>query len=123
MSYKVYFILNNKKIEANADEGLSFLEIAHNNDIPLVGNCGGAMACGTCIVELSDEWIEILKATEEEEDVLDVVFGVTKNTQYRNSCQLKIRGKFKDIFIHFFICQGIFRIRSLEKIHFRLYTN
>jgi 2Fe-2S ferredoxin len=83
---KVIFVVNNKKIEAKAEEGFSLLEIAHSNDIELHGNCGGAMACGSCHVILSDEWIGKLPAQDDENDVLDVIFGVTKNS--RLGCQI-----------------------------------
>jgi 2Fe-2S ferredoxin len=85
---KVIFIQKNgDSVAVEAQEGLSLLEVAHINNIDLDGNCGGAVACGTCHVIVDDAWInKITKPTEQEEDVLDIVFGLTTNS--RLACQI-----------------------------------
>ncbi len=85
---KVIFTQKNGQIaEIEAQEGLSILEVAQQNDIDLDGNCGGALACGTCHVIVPDNWVKkISPATNEEEDILDIVFGVTPNS--RMACQI-----------------------------------
>ncbi|NQV48089.1 MAG: 2Fe-2S iron-sulfur cluster binding domain-containing protein [Rhodospirillaceae bacterium] len=75
--------------EVDAPEGLSVMEIAHKNDIDLEGACEGALACSTCHVIVSDDWFGKLdEATEEEEDMLDLAFGLTHTS--RLGCQIKI---------------------------------
>jgi len=67
--------------------GLSVLEIAHRNDIDIEGACEGSLACSTCHVVVEPEWYELLKdATEDEEDMLDLAFGLTKTS--RLGCQI-----------------------------------
>jgi 2Fe-2S ferredoxin len=76
-----------KRIEVEAPIGLSVLEIAHKNDIDLEGACEGSLACSTCHVVVDPSWFEVLKdPTEDEEDMLDLAFGLTKTS--RLGCQI-----------------------------------
>jgi len=71
----------------DAPIGLSVLEIAHRNDVDIEGACEGSLACSTCHVIIESEWYELLKdATEDEEDMLDLAFGLTKTS--RLGCQI-----------------------------------
>ena len=73
--------------EVEAPVGLSVLEIAHRNDIDIEGACEGSLACSTCHVIVDSEWYELLKdATEDEEDMLDLAFGLTQTS--RLGCQI-----------------------------------
>jgi len=73
--------------EVDAPVGLSVLEIAHRNDIDIEGACEGSLACSTCHVIVDPEWYELLKdATEDEEDMLDLAFGLTQTS--RLGCQI-----------------------------------
>jgi 2Fe-2S ferredoxin len=73
--------------EVDAPVGLSVLEIAHKNDIDLEGACEGSLACSTCHVIVEPEWYDLLAdATEDEEDMLDLAFGLTKTS--RLGCQI-----------------------------------
>ena len=75
--------------EVDAPIGLSVLEIAHRNDVDIEGACEGSLACSTCHVIVEPDWIELLKdATEDEEDMLDLAFGLTKTS--RLGCQIVI---------------------------------
>lgn len=75
------------KKEVDAPVGLSVLEIAHRNDIPLEGACEGSLACSTCHVIVDKEDYERLpEATEDEEDMLDLAFGLTHTS--RLGCQI-----------------------------------
>lgn len=85
---KMTFIERNgirKTVEAPV--GLSVLEIAHKNDVDIEGACEGSLACSTCHIIVEAEWYELLKdATEDEEDMLDLAFGLTKTS--RLGCQI-----------------------------------
>ncbi|HEY3919167.1 MAG TPA: ferredoxin family 2Fe-2S iron-sulfur cluster binding protein [Stellaceae bacterium] len=73
--------------EVEAPIGLSVLEIAHRNDIDIEGACEGSLACSTCHIIVDPEWYELLKdATEDEEDMLDLAFGLTQTS--RLGCQI-----------------------------------
>jgi ferredoxin, 2Fe-2S len=78
---------NRCKVEAKA--GQSVLEIAHANNIDIEGACEGAMACSTCHVIVEAEWFDKLpELTEDEEDMLDLAFGLTRWS--RLGCQLEL---------------------------------
>ena len=78
---------NGTRREVEAPLGLSVLEIAHRNDIDIEGACEGSLACSTCHVIVDPEWYELLQdASEDEEDMLDLAFGLTKTS--RLGCQI-----------------------------------
>ncbi|RAU21469.1 2Fe-2S ferredoxin [Paramagnetospirillum kuznetsovii] len=73
--------------DVEAAEGLSVLEIAHHAKIDLEGACEGSLACSTCHVIVDKAWYDKLKpATEDEEDMLDLAFGLTATS--RLGCQI-----------------------------------
>jgi 2Fe-2S ferredoxin len=75
--------------EVDAPLGLSVLEIAHRNKIDIEGACEGSLACSTCHVIVDPDWYDLLKdATEDEEDMLDLAFGLTATS--RLGCQIII---------------------------------
>ncbi|MEO8559537.1 MAG: ferredoxin family 2Fe-2S iron-sulfur cluster binding protein [Rhodospirillales bacterium] len=75
--------------EVEAPIGLSVLEIAHRNKIDLEGACEGSLACSTCHVVIDAEWYDLLPgASEDEEDMLDLAFGLTHTS--RLGCQIII---------------------------------
>jgi ferredoxin, 2Fe-2S len=74
----------------DAPIGLSVLEIAHRNGIDIEGACEGSLACSTCHVIVDPDWYSLLKpATEDEEDMLDLAFGLTQTS--RLGCQIVMR--------------------------------
>lgn len=76
---------NRKVVEAPV--GLSLLEVAHKNNVDLEGACEGSLACSTCHLIIDAEWFDALpEATEDEEDMLDLAFGLTKTS--RLGCQI-----------------------------------
>lgn len=85
---RVIFITpEGENINIDAPEGLSLLEIAHQNNIDLEGACEGALACSTCHVIVDPEWYpKLYPATEDEEDMLDLAFGLTRTS--RLGCQI-----------------------------------
>ena len=86
--FKMFFVLpDGSEKEVEAPEGISVLEIAHTNDIDLEGACEGSLACSTCHVIVSKDWYGKLEdASEDEEDMLDLAFGLTKTS--RLGCQI-----------------------------------
>jgi len=75
--------------ECEAPVGISVLEVAHKNGVPLEGACEGSLACSTCHVVVDDKFYELLpEASEDEEDMLDLAFGLTHTS--RLGCQIKI---------------------------------
>jgi 2Fe-2S ferredoxin len=73
----------------DAPLGLSVMEIAHRHEIDLEGACEGSLACSTCHVVVAQEWFDLLPdAADDEEDMLDLAFGLTKTS--RLGCQIRM---------------------------------
>lgn len=73
--------------DVDAPVGHSLLQIAWDNKIDIEGACEGAMACSTCHVVVAPEWFDRLEeASEDEEDMLDLAFGLTRTS--RLCCQI-----------------------------------
>ncbi len=73
--------------QVDAPSGVSVLEIAHKNAIPLEGACEGSLACSTCHVIVDEKFYDGLpQAKEDEEDMLDLAFGLTHTS--RLGCQI-----------------------------------
>lgn len=88
---KVFFIKpGDTVVEIEADIGLSILEVAHKNNIDLEGACEGSLACSTCHVIVDQEWFDLVpEATEDEDDMLDLAFGLTSTS--RLGCQIILK--------------------------------
>jgi 2Fe-2S ferredoxin len=84
----VHFInTDGTKTTVEAPVGLSVLEVAHQNGVDLEGACEGSLACSTCHVIVEESFYESLpEATEDEEDMLDLAFGLTATS--RLGCQI-----------------------------------
>ncbi|KAK4778739.1 hypothetical protein SAY86_006267 [Trapa natans] len=68
--------------------GMSMLEAAHENDIELEGACEGSLACSTChVIVMNMEYYNKLEdPSDEENDMLDLAFGLTETS--RLGCQV-----------------------------------
>ncbi len=89
MAKMVFVERNGQRREVDAPLGLSVLEIAHRNDVDIEGACEGSLACSTCHVVVDKGWIgRLAEASEDEEDMLDLAFGLTATS--RLGCQLII---------------------------------
>ena len=73
--------------EVEARPGERLLDVAQNEGQPLEGTCEGQMACSTCHVIVDPEdFPKLPRASEEEEDMLDLASHVTRTS--RLSCQI-----------------------------------
>ena len=78
---------NGNRREVEAPLGLSVLEVAHKYGVDIEGACEGSLACSTCHVIVDPAWFRTLaKPTEDEEDMLDLAFGLTETS--RLGCQI-----------------------------------
>lgn len=70
--------------------GMSIMEGALKYAVPgLDGDCGGACACATCHVYVSDDWHEKAGPRDElEADMLDFAFDVSEKS--RLGCQIRM---------------------------------
>ncbi len=76
----------------DAPNGLSVLEIAHKHGVDLEGACEGSLACSTCHVVVDEAFFnKIPAAKDDEEDMLDLAFGLTHTS--RLGCQIIMSDK------------------------------
>jgi ferredoxin, 2Fe-2S len=89
MPKMVFIERDGTRKEVEAPIGLSVLDIAHRNNVDLEGACEGSLACSTCHIIVDPDWFDMLpEATEDEEDMLDLAFGLAKTS--RLGCQIKM---------------------------------
>lgn len=96
---KITFIQkDNSEIEVDATVGKTLLDVIKENNIDLIGACNGVCACGTCHVLIDEETLsKIEPAKEDEESILDIVFGIQHNS--RLACQVIITEQMEDAII------------------------
>ena len=76
-----------KSVEA--ENGLSVMEIARDNDLDIEGTCGGSISCCTCHIIIDKDWFSIVGGhNPDEEDMLDLAVGLQPTS--RLSCQIEI---------------------------------
>ena len=76
-----------KSVEA--ENGLSVMEIARDNDLDIEGTCGGSISCCTCHVIIDKDWFSIVGGPNpDEEDMLDLALGLQPTS--RLSCQIEV---------------------------------
>jgi len=93
MSVKVRFLSakGDQVSEVAAQDGARLLDIAQADGQPLEGTCEGQMACSTChVIVDADDFSRLPRASEEEEDMLDLAAGVTRTS--RLACQIWLEG-------------------------------
>jgi ferredoxin len=71
-------------------DGSNLLDIAQANDLDMEGACGGSCACSTCHVIVTDQdmYDKIPEPSDDENDMLDLAFGLTETS--RLGCQVEM---------------------------------
>lgn len=68
-------------------DGWSAMEILRDAGLPIAAECGGACACATCHVYVTDGWAgKLPPKSDAETDMLDMALAVEENS--RLSCQI-----------------------------------
>jgi 2Fe-2S ferredoxin len=89
MAKLVFIERDGTRREVEAPDGLSVMEVAHLYGVEIEGACEGSLACATCHVIVDPAWFDKLNpASENEEDMLDMAFGVTATS--RLGCQIRM---------------------------------
>ena len=89
----------NEEQEVLAPAGARLLDIAQNAGQPLEGTCEGQMACSTCHVIIgAEDFDKLPRASEEEEDMLDLAAHVTRRS--RLACQIWLTDALETLTVH-----------------------
>ena len=82
-----------------AKVGQSLLTLGQVNGMPLEGTCEGQMACSTChVIVAADDFVRLPKASEVEEDMLDLAAGATRYS--RLACQIMLTDELDGLTVH-----------------------
>lgn len=91
-----YVTSDGKEIAVQGKEGQDLMRLAHEHDIDLEGACEGSLACSTCHIILpKDYYARLPEPSDEENDMLDLAFGLTQTS--RLGCQVKLTEKLEGI--------------------------
>ena len=89
----------NEEQEVLAPAGARLLDIAQNVGQPLEGTCEGQMACSTChVIIAAEDFAKLPRASEEEEDMLDLAAHVTRRS--RLACQIWLTDELETLTVH-----------------------
>lgn len=75
------------EFEVPTDMGFNLMEIMKANELPVEGTCGGMALCASCHCYIESDH-KLVKASDDEEDMLDQAFFVEENS--RLSCQIPL---------------------------------
>lgn len=82
--------------EVEAKDGDNLLDIAQAAGQPLEGTCEGQMACSTChVIFDAADFAKLPKASEDEEDMLDLAASTTRYS--RLSCQITLKDSYDEL--------------------------
>ena len=82
--------------EVEAKPGQRLLDVAWAAREPLEGACEGVMACSTChVIVDSGDFEDLPRASEEEEDLLDLAAHATRTS--RLACQIILTADMKTL--------------------------
>ena len=86
----INFKLRNGEIKKiDAEDGLTLMEVARDNDLGIEGTCGGSISCCTCHVVIEKDWFcKVGPANPDEEDMLDLAMDLQATS--RLGCQIEI---------------------------------
>ena len=86
-----YIEFNGTEHIVDVETGMTVMEGARDNNIPgIEGDCGGACACSTCHVYVTQGMSDCSEADEDEEDRVEEAPGLQINS--RLCCQAVVEG-------------------------------
>ena len=86
-----------KKIDA--EDGLTLMEVARDNDLGIEGTCGGSISCCTCHVVIEKDWfVKVGPANPDEEDMLDLAVDLQPTS--RLGCQIEVTPELDGIIVN-----------------------
>ena len=86
-----------KKIDA--EDGLTLMEVARDNDLGIEGTCGGSISCCTCHVVIEKDWfVKVGPANPDEEDMLDLAVDLQPTS--RLGCQIEVTPELNGLIVN-----------------------
>ena len=96
----INFKLRNGKIQKiDAEDGLTLMEVARDNDLGIEGTCGGSISCCTCHVVIDKDWFnKVGPANPDEEDMLDLAMDLQATS--RLGCQIEVNKELDGLIVN-----------------------
>ena len=86
-----------KKIDA--EDGLTLMEVARDNDLGIEGTCGGSISCCTCHIVIEKDWFsKVGPANPDEEDMLDLAVDLQPTS--RLGCQIEVTPELDGLIVY-----------------------
>lgn len=85
---EITFVLQNGEKVIHASVGETLLDVIQQNDIPVIGACGGAGVCGSCRVKIDSPFINIIPQPSDNE--LDMLEMFQSDDGVRLACQITL---------------------------------
>ena len=97
---KINFKLRNGELKKiDAEDGLTLMEVARDNDLGIEGTCGGSITCCTCHVVIEKEWFsKVGPANPDEEDMLDLAVDLQPTS--RLGCQIEVTPELNGLIVN-----------------------
>lgn len=97
----IYKEIDGTEHPVDVPEGQSLMQAAVDNGIPvIIGECGGQMACGTCLVYVDAAWeVQTGEPSEMEEATLEL-HADNPHPRKRLSCQIKASADLDGAVVH-----------------------
>ena len=96
----INFKLRNGELrKIDAEDGLTLMEVARDNDLGIEGTCGGSISCCTCHVVIEKDWFsKVGPANPDEEDMLDLAVDLQPTS--RLGCQIEITSELDGLIVN-----------------------
>ena len=96
----INFKLRNGKFKKiDAEDGLTLMEVARDNDLGIEGTCGGSISCCTCHVVIGKDWFsKVGPANPDEEDMLDLAVDLQPTS--RLGCQIEVTPELNGLIVN-----------------------
>lgn len=100
MAKITYIAFDGTHFDVDAKNGSTVMENAIQQAVPgIEAECGGACACATCHVYVSEEWTAAVgEPAPMEEDMLDFAYDVRPTS--RLSCQIRVTDALDGLVVH-----------------------
>ena len=96
----INFKLRNGELKnIDAEDGLTLMEVARDNDLGIEGTCGGSISCCTCHVVIEKDWFsKVGPANPDEEDMLDLAVDLQPTS--RLGCQIEVNPELDGLIVN-----------------------
>lgn len=100
MTHVTFVTRNGEEFSVDAQEDTSLMENGRRAGVDgIIAECGGACACATCHVHVSESWVKAVgQPNDIEREMLEFATNVQPNS--RLSCQINVTSKLNGLVVY-----------------------